>query len=107
MNQKLFVKSPVTHCYIAGMYESFTLVSLSFSSFFLFYNTNAQAFHSGWMHVIYFAHFSEICLHLKQSGWQSNPEKYPAATLAEILPAWESEHQNDLRAMFSLPSPLQ
>lgn len=29
MNQKLFVKFPATHCYIAGIYESFTLVSLS------------------------------------------------------------------------------
>lgn len=54
MNQKLFVKFPVTHCYIAGIYESFTLVSLSscvlflfFFLFLLFYNTNAQAFHSG------------------------------------------------------------
>lgn len=33
MNQKLFVKFPVTHCHVAGMYESFTLVSLRFSFF--------------------------------------------------------------------------
>lgn len=58
------------------------------------------------MHVIYFADFSEICLHLKQSGWQSSPEKYPAATLAQILPAWESEHQNDLKVVFSLNVPF-
>lgn len=58
------------------------------------------------MHVIYFTHFSEICLHLKQSGWQSSPEQYHAATLAQIIPAWESAHQNNLKTAFSLNVPL-
>lgn len=100
MNQKLFVKFPVKHCYVAGMYESLTLVSLS-SFLTLTHRLSIAA-----EYVIYFAHFSETCLHLKQSGWQSNPEKYPAATLAQTLPAWESEHQNDLRAVFSLNVPF-
>lgn len=46
MNQKLFVQFPVTHCYVAGMYESFTLVSEFFPPFF-FSNINAQVFHGG------------------------------------------------------------
>lgn len=51
--------------------------------------------------VIYFADCTKICLHLKQSGWQSSPNKYTAATLAQILPTWESDRQNDLKALFS------
>jgi len=57
------------------------------------YNTNTHS-------VIYFAHFSEICLHLKQNRGQCGPEKKPAAILAQSLLPWGLKHQNDLKPMF-------